>query len=59
MFSREVLTIDAQAACTRIAAALREQVLGTLRKKGVVVGMSGGIDSSAVAALSVLALGAD
>jgi NAD+ synthase len=32
-------------------------VLGTLRRKGIVVGLSGGIDSSVVAALAVRALG--
>src|SRR5512133_2358468 len=57
MFSREVLRIDAAAECARIEAALRQQVLGTLRKRGAVVGMSGGIDSSVSAALSVRALG--
>jgi NAD+ synthase len=36
---------------------MREVVLRSFRKKGVVVGMSGGIDSSVVAGLSVRALG--
>ena len=57
MFSREVLRIDAAAESARIEAALREQVLGTFRKRGAVVGMSGGIDSSVVAALCARALG--
>jgi NAD+ synthase len=57
MFSPEVLAIDAQAACEEIAAAIRAQVLGTLRRRGAVVAMSGGIDSSVVAALSTRALG--
>jgi NAD+ synthase len=38
---------------------LRQQVLGTLRRKGAVVGISGGIDSAVVAALCVRALGKD
>ncbi len=37
---------------------LRAQVLDDLRRRGVVVAMSGGIDSSVVAALSVRAFGA-
>ncbi len=57
MFSRDVLTIDTKSVTEEIAAAIREQVLARLRKKGVVVGLSGGIDSSVVAALSVRALG--
>lgn len=57
MFSRHVLDIDAAAATGEIAAALRAQVLGHLRRRGVVVGLSGGIDSSVVAALCVRAFG--
>jgi NAD+ synthase len=38
---------------------MREQVLGTLRRRGVVVGLSGGIDSSVVASLCVRAFGSD
>ena len=33
--------------------------MGTLKKRGVVVGLSGGIDSSVCAALAVNALGKD
>lgn len=58
-FSRAVLNIDAAAESTRIAAAIRRQVRETLRRRGVVVGLSGGIDSSVVAALCVRALGKD
>jgi len=57
MFSKDVLSIDAEAVANEIAEAIRSQVLGQLRKKGAVVGLSGGIDSSVVAALSVRALG--
>jgi NAD+ synthase len=59
MFSRDVLRIDAPAVASAIERAIREQVLGTLRRRGGVVGMSGGIDSSVVAALSARALGQD
>ena len=38
---------------------LREQVLGTLKRRGAVLGLSGGVDSSVVAALCARALGPD
>ncbi|MCM2333135.1 MAG: NAD(+) synthase [Anaeromyxobacteraceae bacterium] len=57
MFTREVLAIDVAAEAARIEAAIRSQVQGTLRRRGAVVGMSGGIDSSVVAALCARALG--
>jgi len=56
-FSADSLKLDYAREADRIAAAMREHVLKRFRKKGVVVAMSGGIDSSAVAALSVRALG--
>jgi NAD+ synthase len=43
----------------RICAGIKEAVFGQLRRKGVVVGVSGGIDSSVVAALAVRALGTE
>jgi NAD+ synthase len=48
---------EAAAELARIAAAVREQVRGVLHRRGAVVGLSGGIDSSVVAALCVRALG--
>jgi len=56
-FTQEVLKIDAPRVAEEAAKAIREQVLGTSRRRGAVVGMSGGIDSSVVAALCVQALG--
>jgi NAD+ synthase len=56
-FSADVLAIDAAAETARIAAAIRRDVTGTLRRRGAVLGLSGGIDSSVVAALCVRALG--
>ena len=56
-FSSASLQLDAAAETDRIADAVREQVLRRLRKRGVVVGLSGGIDSSVTAALCVKALG--
>ena len=56
-FSKEALQLDLAQEADRIAAALRQQVGAQLRRKGVVVGLSGGIDSSVAAALCVRALG--
>jgi NAD+ synthase len=57
-FSADALRLDAAAEGARISAAMREQVFKRLRRRGVVLGLSGGIDSSVCAALSVAALGA-
>jgi NAD+ synthase len=57
VFDRTVLRIDVAAEASRAERAIREQVLGTLKRRGAVVGMSGGIDSSVVAALCTRALG--
>jgi NAD+ synthase len=54
---REALAIDAARETERIAEFVRASVLGTLRRRGVVLGLSGGVDSSVAAALSVKALG--
>lgn len=48
---------EAAAETERIAAVLRAQVRGELHRRGAVVGISGGIDSSVVAALCVRAFG--
>lgn len=57
MFDKNILKLDPSAETERIAATLREQVLGQLRRRGAVVGISGGIDSSVVTALCVRAFG--
>lgn len=59
MLTPEVLHIDAAAVAGQIEEALRSQVLGVCKRRGLVVGLSGGIDSSVVAALATRALGAD
>jgi NAD+ synthase len=58
-FGPDVLRIDPEQATARAVPVIREQVLGRLRRRGVVVGLSGGIDSSACAALCARALGPD
>ena len=57
MFDQDVLKLDSAMEVERITSTLREQVLGQLRRRGAVVGISGGIDSSVVAALCVKAFG--
>jgi len=59
MLSPQMLAINAPAVVEQIAHSIRAQVLGTLRRRGVVVGLSGGVDSAVVAALCVHALGRD
>jgi NAD+ synthase len=56
-FHKGVLHLDAGAACEEIAGRLRGDVLRTLRRRGAVVGISGGVDSSVTLALSARALG--
>lgn len=58
-FSTGTLVLDARAEVDRIVQILREQVFGTLRRRGVVIGLSGGIDSSVVASLCARAFGSD
>ncbi len=55
-FSAADLRLDGPAEVERIGSAMRQQ-LRELRRKGVVLGLSGGIDSSVTAALAVKALG--
>jgi NAD+ synthase len=55
----DALWIDAAAEADRITFAIQEQVLRRLRRRGAIVALSGGIDSSVTAALCALALGAD
>jgi NAD+ synthase len=56
-FTSAVLELDLDREAARIAEWMKATVMGTLKKRGVVLGLSGGIDSSVVAALAVKALG--
>jgi NAD+ synthase len=56
---RHVLDIDYEQEADRIAARLREITARQLHRRGLVVAISGGIDSSVSAALAVRALGPD
>jgi len=53
-----VLRIDPEAESSRIAAWMREAVRDTFRRRGLVIALSGGVDSSVCAMLAVRALGA-
>src|SRR6476619_5899517 len=57
MLTREALSLDPAAVVRKLEAVIREQVLGRLRRRGAVVGISGGVDSAVVAALCARALG--
>src|SRR5688572_26231775 len=56
-FSADALRLDAVAEVANIAETVREQVTKRFRRRGIVLGLSGGIDSSVTAALSVQAVG--
>ena len=57
--SAEILRLDAEAETERITAWIRNIVFHTFRRRGAVIGVSGGIDSSVVAFLCARALGSD
>ena len=56
---RDLLKLDLVRSAEQITTTLRQQVFKELRRKGAVIGLSGGIDSSVVTALSARALGND
>ncbi|HET9451489.1 MAG TPA: NAD(+) synthase [Aggregicoccus sp.] len=58
-FSKDVLKLDLEATAHSLSGALREAVLKKLKRRGLVVAVSGGIDSACTAALAVRALGAE
>jgi len=58
-FSPEVLEIDPATVAHEIETSIREGISQRLKRKGAVLGLSGGIDSSVATALCVRALGKD
>lgn len=56
-FGPEVLALDAQAETSRIAEWMVQVVATQLRRRGVVIALSGGVDSSVCGALAVRAFG--
>jgi NAD+ synthase len=57
-FSKDVLKTDSPREAERIVAFIRDQVR-SMHRKGIVIGLSGGVDSALSAALSVRAVGAE
>jgi NAD+ synthase len=57
-FSKEVLKIDCKSEAERIIAFITGQVQ-SMHRKGIVIGLSGGVDSALSAALAVKAVGKD
>lgn len=57
LISPDALKLDCEEASEKICASIR-RILTTFRKRGLVVALSGGIDSSVTAALAVRAVGA-
>lgn len=58
-FNRKILDIDCAAEAARISDFMKKTVLKDYRRRGAVVGISGGIDSALTASLSVKAFGKD
>ncbi len=58
-FSKEVLDFNVEKVADQLVEFIKEQVFSVFRRKGVVIGLSGGIDSAVAGALSVRAVGAE
>jgi NAD+ synthase len=56
-FSKNVLRLDPEEETARICRSLREIMRNLVKRRGLVVGLSGGVDSSVTAALTVRAAG--
>jgi len=57
-FTKDVLKIDCEKEAERISAFIKDQVR-SMHRQGIVIGLSGGVDSALSAALAVRALGKD
>ena len=59
-FSKDVLNFDdVEGEIERISGKIKDDILRVLKRKGAVIGISGGIDSSVTLALAVKALGSE
>ena len=56
-FGTDILRIDPAAQTVRLVEFLQEQVNSVYRRSGIVVGLSGGIDSAVMSELAVRAVG--
>ncbi|MCK4753859.1 MAG: NAD(+) synthase [Calditrichia bacterium] len=59
VFNLDVLKIDPAQELEKLSTFIMEQVRGVFRRKGIVVGLSGGIDSACMAAIAVHTVGKD
>ena len=57
IFNRDVLKIDPAEHLEKLSKFIVQQLTVVFRRKGIVVGMSGGVDSSCMAAIAVHAIG--
>lgn len=55
-FHRDVLKLDPEAEVARIAESMRRNIFDVLKKRGGVLGISGGVDSAVVLAIAVRAM---
>lgn len=58
-FTQDILTLDTATESEKICGQIRTIMTGRLRRRGLVVGLSGGIDSSVSVGLAAKALGPD
>ena len=58
-FNLDVLKIDPAQELENLSKFIKEQLKVVFRRKGIVVGLSGGIDSACIAAVAVRAIGKD
>lgn len=56
-FQRNILHLDAEAEVARIVEKMRHNIFNVLKRKGGILGVSGGVDSAVVLAIAVQALG--
>jgi NAD+ synthase len=56
-FSKDVMVLDLEAKAEQLSEGLRDAVLKKLKRRGLLVAVSGGIDSACVVALAARALG--
>ena len=57
VFSNDVLHIDPEKEVAQISKRLRDLMVNRLKRRGIIIGLSGGIDSSVTTALAVKAFG--
>ena len=58
-FSKDQLRLDSEEEIEKICSSMRDALRNKLKRRGVVIGLSGGIDSSVTAALAVRAFGSE